>query len=757
MSQGYDISKPKHSEPPFNNESGGFVHSQQTQPGYLDGHYPPYPNDEDEINLRDLWMVLVRRRWVVMLFAFVVIVSVVIGTFLSTPLYRASLTLQIDRETAKVLQFQDVQPLEGFNERDFYQTQYELLKSRTLVRRVIDELNLDRVNAFTDDVSAPSGIGWLKASITGLLTSEEESTRNIQSSEDRWVDAFLSRLNVSPIKNSRLVNLHFDSASPELAARIVNIYARNFISMNLERRFDSASYAKSFLEDRLSDVKARLEDSEKKLINFARENEIINLSNQENINTQKLRTFNNAVAKAEEKRIASESKFQQLLQAKTESISEFLSSSLIQQLKQTRAKHLADYQDKLKIYKPAYPAMLQLKEQIAEIENQIEEEIGNIRDALKTKYLIDLEEEKKLKASLETLKMEVLALQDRSIRYNILKREVDTSRELYEGLLQRMKEVGVAGGVSTNNVFVVDAAEVPRGKYKPKVSLNVVLAVMVGLMGGVFLAFLIDYLDDTIKHPDDLERRLQVSVLGMIPQIQLLEEQSELGLQSHFEPASILAEAYRSARTSLMLSTSEGAPKVLLVTSSAANEGKTTSAINLATVFAQMDKKVLLMDCDLRNPSVHQMLGHPNHLGLSNYLTGDASPVDISSATEIENLFVITAGPVCPNPAELLASDKMKDLLILASEKFDFVIMDGPPVLGLADALVLSHLAKGTALVAEMGGTRQQQLESTVKRLRSANSNIVGGILTKVKFSDGYYGNYYYYQEPNSSYDKLPV
>jgi capsular exopolysaccharide synthesis family protein len=401
--------------------------------------------------------------------------------------------------------------------------------------------------------------------------------------------------------------------------------------------------------------------------------------------------------------------------------------------------------------------MLQLKAQIDDVKDSIKAQMANIVGSIKSSYEAAKSKEAMVQAQADRSKQELLDLQGRSIQYTILKRETDTNRQLYDGLLQRLKEVGVAGGVDSNNISVVDKAEVPNHPFKPNLKINSLIAAFLGLFGGIGLAFLFEHLDDTIKQPEDIERLLGIATLGVIPLIRPSSKEqtrdrrggiANLALTALEDPRSAFAEAYRSVRTALQFSTADGAPKVLMLTSTSAGEGKSTSALSLAIHFAQAGKRILLIDADLRNPSLHRTLDADNSLGLTNVLAGDAEAYMVTLPTVVANLFLMPTGPWPPNPAELLSGAKMLALINLATEKFDHVIIDGPPVLGLADALVLGNLAEATILVIDAGSTRRGYAQGAIKRLRSSRTHVLGGILVKVDGSGhayGYYQNYYYY------------
>jgi capsular exopolysaccharide synthesis family protein len=371
--------------------------------------------------------------------------------------------------------------------------------------------------------------------------------------------------------------------------------------------------------------------------------------------------------------------------------------------------------------------------------------------SVQARYQAKIREEAKLTQRIAELKEEALSLQDRSTDYETLRREVETNRELYDGLLQRMKEVGVAAGVGENNISVVDPATIPILPYKPDLKKNLAIAVALGLFLGILIAFLLEMLDDTAKTPEEVEALVGAAVLTLVPQISTKKHgltEHEVGLLAFKDPKSALAEAARSLRTQLLFSTAEGAPKIMHFTSAGPGEGKTTTAVSVAIAFAQAGAKVLLIDADLRNPSLHRVFSLPNSVGLTNHIAGTAEPVEISQPTQVTRLFTITSGPLPPNPVELISGAKMLDLLSLSAERFDHVIIDGPPVLGLADALVLANLAKATLFVVDSEVTRKREIEGAVKRLYQANAYVLGAVLSKVgRAGKGYgYGYGYSYQ-----------
>jgi polysaccharide biosynthesis transport protein len=717
----------------------------------------PDAHDDDAIDLRRYWTVLLRRKWTIVAAVALALLVGLVTTYNATPMYRSTLLLQIEPQTDQFLEFQQKvslgEPSSGWSSSgDYYQTQYELLKSASLARRVIDQLGLEAAQAPRRE-GTPSFLSELKSMAAGWMSQVgpqggPDAPDASAPRKPNLEGALLGNLTIAPVRDSRLVHVQYDSPNPKEAAAVANAIGENFINMSLERRYEARSYAKRFLEERIQQVRASLEDSEQRLLAYAREREIVNLDDKLGGIMKTLDAMNQSLVQAEAGRIQAEAEYTGALQGTGPATLKILDSAVIQELKKRKGELDLKYQEDLKVYKPGYPAMQQLRSQIAEIDQQIDKEIGSIRDAVKAEYQSKVREQATLQARVRELKSEILALQDGSTDYQGLKREVDTNRQLYDGLLQRMKEVGVVAGISTNNISIVDRAQVPGAPFKPSLKKNLTMSLTIGLILGVLLAFLFEQLDDTVKSSEDVESRVHAPVLGILPMVSGKEARSaggDVALLAANDPKSPLAEAARSLRTSLLFATTEGAPKILHLTSAMPGEGKTTAAASVAITFAQAGSKVLLIDGDLRSPSVHSVFGLTNSRGLTNYLAGDTKPVEIAQPTQVARLFVITSGPLPPNPVELLSSAKMLDLLSLSSERFDYVVLDGPPVIGLADALVLANLARGTLFVVDAGRTRFGAIEGAVKRLRGANAPILGAVIDRMARAGHGYGYGYGY------------
>jgi len=718
--------------------------SEEERELYLYDRLPAGGTDEEDggLKLKDYWLVIVRHKFTIILFMLIALVASAIATSLQTPIYRSSVKLQIDREAARVVNFEGVTPREAAYSFDFYETQYQLLKSRGLAKRVIEQLGLESSAQFKAEEKS-SFFRDIKRFLSGDSNNKSGNTETTNSTRG-LENLLLANLTVSPIKNSRLVVVSYDSPNPELAAKVVNALAKSFIDTTMERRFENSSYAKNFLSDRIKQVRANLEESERKLVEYAGEREIVDMDSKQGILMQKLEAVNSRLTEVEAERIKAESRFQELKANGADGSDRITDNEVIQSYKERLAELEGEYQNNLQIFKPAYPKMQRLLGQIEELKRKIADESAGVQSSIRSEYQAAVREQAMLQSRMADIKGQILELQRKSTDYQALKRDVETNRELYDGLLQRIKEVGVAAGVGANNISIIDKGEVPGAAYKPNLKRNLQIALIIGLMGGIGLAFLFEHLDDTIKSTVDIEKLTELPALGVIPEVRLRNDMDSIALKILEEPKSAIAEAYRSCRTSLSFSSPSGSPDVVHITSSMAGEGKTTSAISLALIYVQAGANVLLVDADLRNPSLHNELGLANDSGLTNYLVGGVKASEVIQSGVIEGLYLLTTGPLPPNPAELLGSGRMMDFLGTATEKFDLVIIDGPPVLGLADALILANMASATLVVVDAGVTRAGALKGAVQRLRQARANVLGALL--VKYGQGHSGYGYDYQ-----------
>ncbi|MBW3559637.1 MAG: polysaccharide biosynthesis tyrosine autokinase [Proteobacteria bacterium] len=692
-----------------------------------------------ELDLLGYWRMLLKRRWSILAVLAGALALGVLVILLTTPEYRATTTLQIEREAAKIIDVQGVEASESASgDREFYETQYQLLKSRSLAERVVRSLNLGQDAAF-QSMDQPSGpLARLRRS------SRPEVPQDPVAQERAAVAQLLSRLEVEPVRNSRLVSVSFTSPDKALSARVANAVADSFIESTLARRFDASAYARKFLENRLAQVRQRLEASERQLVAYAQSQGIVNIPSGEgagegrSVDASSLSSLNDALSAAKAERIRAEAQWRQAQVAGGMTLPAVLQSSSINVTREARARLAAEYQQKLSTFKPEYPDMVQLQAQIAELDRQIGTEVSNIRSSIRNNYEAARRQEAALAAQVAGLKSGVLNLQGRSIQYTILQREVDTNRSLYDGLLQRYKEIGVAGGVGANNISIVDRAEAPRGPTKPNKLLILAIAGVLGLFAGVLLAFILENIDETVRSPEDVEQKVGLSLLGSIPTL----ARGQSAAEAMNDRRSPFAEAYYSAGTALSFATDEGLPRSLLVTSSRPGEGKSTTAQTLAVNFSQLGRRVLLIDADLRNPSLHKAFNLDNTAGTSNVLAG-AMRMSEAAAAVGGSLWVVPCGPLPPNPAQLLARARLREVLEHAQEEYDLVIVDGPPVMGLADAALLGGVTDGVLLVIEAGGTRVGAARAAVRRLQIGRGRLLGALLTKFDARRAGYGYEY--------------
>ncbi len=704
--------------------------------------------EEEEVHLRDYWRVILRRRWTIITFFLVVVTTVTISSFLMRPLYKANATIQIDKENPNVLYFKDVYAVER-PEQDYYQTQYKILESHNLVRRVIRTLNLEKNPEFTGE-EGKSLLQSIKEWIKGNINKEAD----VEGINPGLIDRFLGNLDIKPIRGSRLVKIGYASHNPELSAIIVNNLTKSFLDLNIERRFDATQQARDWLEKQLDVMRAKVETSEERLNKYSKENEIIGLDEKQNIVSQRLVELSTALNQATAERINKEALFKESQAQDMDSYPAVINNPLIQKLKNDYSTLEAEYSQLSKVYKPEYPKMARLHEQMKNLKSSIEKETKKIILAIKAEYNAARKREEYLKSALEKQKAETLSLQQRAVQYNILKREVDTNRELYNGLLQRFKEIGVTAGSTMSNIQIIDRADVPKSPYKPKKKLNVILSVIVGLFGGIGLAFFMEYLDNTVKTDEDIERHIRLPFLGLIPHYS-----TEGGHKGNPGPAlskevtivenvkSWKSEAYRNLRTSILFASSGNPPKVIVFTSSRIGEGKTSTTMNTALTLIQTGVRVLLIDGDMRRSRLHTILDINNSKGLSDCLSGQKELEEIVSNSRFPNLKIITSGQRPPNPSELIGSKKMRDLLNSITPLYDYIIIDSPPLLGLSDAVILSTLADGVIIVIKAGETTREAVQRARKRLADVNAKILGVVLNDVDIMRPdyrYYYNYYY-------------
>ena len=721
------------------------------------GYGPTYPQEEKEVHLRDYWRVILKRRWTVLAFFLITVATTAVVTFTMKPIYRSTTTLQINKENPQIVDFKEILAVNTMD-MDYYQTQYKILESRSLARRVIHSLKLQEHPQFLPEKETAFQ-AWrsnLLNSISALFTSSDKASPSQKDPseserETLLINRFLKQLKVEPIRNSRLVKIHFDSNDPELSSRVANELASAYIQQNLETRFYATEQAKEWLTKQLEDLKAKVERADEALQAFGSQHGIISLDEKENVIIQRLNELNEVLTKAEAERMGKEALYRQTMGVHGESIPSILENKLIMDLKQALIQLEGQYMKLSETFKSEHPEMVKLRTQMKTIRDRLDAETQRIIAGVRNEYESSLRRERLLRESFEIQKKRVMEMKEKAIQYNILKREADTNKELYRGLLQRMKEAGVSAGIMASNIQVVDQAELPTKPFKPNKRLNLILAAVVGLFLGVGLAFFFEYLDNTVKTPEDVEQLIRLPSFGMVPEISdHRRKRLEKGLTypieliTHHHPKSMLSEAYRNIRTSILLSFSEKPPKRIAITSPNPAEGKTTTSINTAIALSQTGASVILVDADLRKPRLHRIFSEENGVGLSNFLSGNVGLEAIIKETEIPNLYYIPSGPIPPNPSELISSNLFKSMVQSLSERFDHLVFDSPPVLGFADSVILSTAVDGMILVAVGGKTPRETLQRAKDLLLQVNAKILGVVINRVNIERSEYGYYYY-------------
>ncbi len=699
------------------------------------------PHEETgPIDLRAIWSAVYRNRLKLVITVVAALLIGLLVTFLSTPIYRAEARIQIDQQAAEILAGNTVEPnsdsvMDGDR---FLQTQLDVIKSRTLARQVAENLNLYRNTQFLEKMHIKPA-------------TEPRGAYNLQQTHrEQIIDALQQNLDIELPVESRVAVISFDSPDRQLSASVANSFADSYIISNIQRKFNTTAYARQFLEGQLRQTRQRLEESERAQIDYARQAGLIDASTgagdgqasgPRSLTTANLVQLNQAYALASSNRVAAEQRWREASGTALLSQPEVLANPAIQTLIQERAKLQAEYAQNAKRYLADYPGQTQAAAQIATITSQIDRLARGIRDGVRQQFQIASAQEQALSRALDKLKGTTLTEQGRGVRANILRREVDTNRALYDALLQRYKGVSATAGASSNNVSIIDRADPPIRPVSPRLLLNLALALVTGLLIGVGYVVLREHFDDAIRTGEDIENELGVGMIGVVPM--LAADQTPKGELEKVR--SDMSEAYYTLRAALELLTSNGAPHSLMVTSSGASEGKSTTSYALARGFAQIGRRVALVDADMRKPAQHRNFGLTNKVGLANLLARQATLQDVLVQTDTPNLSLIPAGPVPINPAELIAGAGFATLLEQIKADYDIVVVDAPPVLGLADAPTLASQVEATLFVVQANHARGRQARVALSRLKVARAKIVGALLTKFDAkANGRPGDYNY-------------
>lgn len=713
-----------------------------------------------EAHLLDYWMILRKHQWLIVSFLLALVTVVTIATFRMQPVYEATTRIEIDRESSNFVPFAGNDPYDLYQDlEDYIETQSKIMVSETLATQTIKSLNLDQDPRFGGRPHSE--------------TLEVAAPKNGAQSPPPALGAFLGSLSVKRVPNSRLLDVTFATTDPKLAAAIVNAHVNNFIEQNFRSHYEATTQASNWLANQLDELKGKVEASEDARIKYERDNQIWTIDEKQDVTTQKLADLNRELTGAQADRINKEAIYQLAQAGNYDAIPAVRESPVLQASLKRQGELSDEYTEALNQYGPKFPKVLRIEAQLKEIAQAIESEKKSIGTQIQAEYQGSRQRELLLKQALDQQKNEAASMADKMVQYNILKRDAEANKQLYDGLLQKLKEAGITAGLRSSNIRVVDPALIPTGPSRPNKSRNITLAVLVGLIGGMGLALLREYLDNTVKNPDDVESLSRLPSLAVVPAFsgsdgdhrgrfqKLLRGsgngfQERVALLSHSEPQSQISEAFRALRTSLLLSQADRPPQVILVTSALPHEGKTTAAVNIGVTLAQLGDRTLLVDGDLRKPGISRALhmADGKHAGLSSYLAGVTS-LDVVTVPHplISNLHAIPTGPIPPNSADLLSSHRLAEMVRELRKRYKFIVIDSPPIMAATDAVILSALVDGVLLVVRSGETPKEAFTRTRDLLNSVKSHVLGVVLNAVDSgSPDYYRSYRYYPYVYSAY-----
>ncbi len=742
------------------------------------------PEPESEFHISQWLEVIRRRRRLLILVAALVITASVLLFFVTPRVFRATTVLQIERKSSTPITLNDAVDYDSWvDAQSFYPTQYRLLQSRGMAERVVKNLRLADDPVFNPSRSSLFPIEGRSATAADDAARLGALARQV-----------LGGVEVNPIRNTRLVEVSYNAPSPELAARIANGFAEAFIDWGVETRFASVGKASSFLTSQVENLKQEIQDKQAQLQAYSRREGIVALDPASNVTLQRLEALNRDYTAAMSARITAESRYKEFQSASPEVVASSLPGSFVGQVQAELGRLEREYANKLSTYKPEWPAMQELKAQIDKTRSGLTEAVSKARDSARTDYQTALRREQSLGAELARQKNEAMSLNSASVEYQNLKVEVSTPPALLDDLVKKQSETEVASrlsGTRDSNVIVVDRALVPGGPYRPSLRRNLMLGLVLGLGLGLGAVFFVEYLDRTLKSAEDVDRILGLPVLAVIPDVSSGggsygysysyygygrsrggrskkrsrltssgEETQSIELLPFTKPRLAVSEAYRSLRTALLLSSADGL-KTVVITSAVPGEGKTATAANLAVVLAQLGRDVLVVDADLRKPRLHEVFGVSNRYGLVNCLTGNAEFEQVLLRTSVPNLYVTPAGPIPPNPAELLSSARMREYVAAVSQRFDYVIFDSPPALPVTDATLLGAMTDGVVLCVGAGQVLREDARSCRERLQLSGVRVLGVALNRYRVGHGHFGSRYRsyeaYVESSDAVAKVPA
>jgi polysaccharide biosynthesis transport protein len=709
----------------------------------------PWDKLPREAHLLDYVITLRKHQWLIVTFLLTVVTVVTIATFKMKPEYEAAASVEVDKESQNVLPFQQVDSYDEYMDMENYiETQTKILQSETLALQTIKSLDLGRYPEFG---------GTPNTLIVGHGNGAQ--------TRPAILGAFLGRLAVKRVPNSRLIQVQFEAEDPQLAAQVVNTHLQNYIEQNFRSKYDAAMQASNWLSSELEELRIKVEKSEDARITYERQNQIWQVDEKQNITTQKLADLSKAVTDAQTAMAEKQALYRMAVSGNVDSLPNAHDNGVIPDLLKRKSELGQQYADAVNLYGPNYPKVQRLGAQQAELDDDLTRARKTAVDSVEQDYNTARSRVELLQQALDTQKAEANELAEKLVQYHILQHDAESNKQLYDGLQQKLKEAGLTAGLRSSNIRMIDPAMAPTTPARPQKARNILLGILVGLVGGVGLALFREYLDNTVKSPDDIEALTGLPSLAVVPSLPGLSaaRMSRLGaaspqrgtagprveLLAYLQPKSQISEAFRALRTSLLLSQADHPPQVILVTSALPREGKTTAAVNLAVTLAQLGDRTLLMDSDLRKPGIRRALNMTmgKEAGLSSYLAGVASLEEVTIAhPTITNLSALTTGPIPPSPADLLSSHRMREGIAELRRRYKFVVIDSPPIMAATDAVILSALTDGVLLVVRSGETPKEAFTRTRDLLAAVKCRLLGVVLNAVDSSaPDYYYSYRYY------------
>jgi polysaccharide biosynthesis transport protein len=704
-----------------------------------------------EPHLLDYIIILRKHQWLVLTFLLTVVTVVTIASFKMKPIYEATARVEVDKESQSLQPFQDENSYAEYTDMDIYlETQTKILQSETLALQTIKSLNLTRYPEFGGNSS------------TSAFGSNSGAVRR-----PAILSAFLGSLSVKRVPNSRLIEVRFEAQNPQLAAQVVNTHLQNYIEENFRSKYDATMQASNWLSSELEELRIKVGKSEDARLAYERQNQIWQIDEKQNITTQKLADLSKTVTDAQTALAEKEALYRMATTGDVDALPAARDNAVIQDLLKRKSDLNQSYAEAVNQYGPNYPKV----QRLADEQKQVDEDLAHARKIMVESITEDYNTARShvqiLQGALDKQKADANDLAEKLVQYHILQHDAESNKQLYDGLLQKLKEATLTAGLRSSNIRIVDPALVPSTPSRPQKARNILLALLVGLVGGIGLAFFREYLDNTVKSPDDIETLTGLPSLAVVPSLPGLNGSSgrlsrfvkdpapvaasgsRVELLSYVQPKSQISEAFRALRTSLLLSQAEQPPQVILVTSALPREGKTTAAVNLAVTLAQLGDRTLVMDADLRKPGIRRALNLTagKEAGLSSYLAGVCSLDEITIPhPAISNLTALTTGPVPPSPADLLSSHRMSDGILELRRRFKFIVIDSPPIMAATDAVILSALTDGVLLVVRSGTTPKEAFTRARDLLAAVKCRLLGVVLNAVDSSaPDYYYSYRYY------------